>query len=119
MYCHILLITLLAILCDHSQGWFQPFFVILIFVPEFLPKGARTSFFFFSGSCNNGMNYIVIELNSDRNSFDFVVICFVTDLTFVPDLAVKLEEIPVNPCFALMLAFSEPLSLDPSFKLAT
>ncbi|KAH9723862.1 fad/nad(p)-binding oxidoreductase family protein [Citrus sinensis] len=35
------------------------------------------------------------------------------DLTFAPDLAVKLEEIPVNPCFALMLAFSEPLSSIP------
>ncbi|GAY49404.1 hypothetical protein CUMW_118840 [Citrus unshiu] len=32
------------------------------------------------------------------------------DLTFAPDLAVKLEEIPINPCFALMLAFSKPLS---------
>ncbi|KDO53433.1 hypothetical protein CISIN_1g020469mg [Citrus sinensis] len=40
------------------------------------------------------------------------------DLTFAPDLAVKLEEIPVNPCFALMLAFSEPLSSDPSYQIS-
>lgn len=50
------------------------------------------------------------QINFVRNSYNFVVICFGTDLTFAPDLAVKLEEIPVNPCFALMLAFSEPLS---------
>ncbi|KAH9779772.1 fad/nad(p)-binding oxidoreductase family protein [Citrus sinensis] len=37
-------------------------------------------------------------------------LCHQPDLTFAPDLAVKLEEIPVNPCFALMLAFSKPLS---------
>ncbi|KAJ4726577.1 FAD/NAD(P)-binding oxidoreductase family protein [Melia azedarach] len=35
------------------------------------------------------------------------------DLTFVPELTAKLEDIPVNPCFALMLAFAEPLSSIP------
>ncbi|KAK2638583.1 hypothetical protein Ddye_026378 [Dipteronia dyeriana] len=35
------------------------------------------------------------------------------DLSFAPELAVKLEDIPVNPCFSLMLAFAEPLSLIP------
>ncbi|XP_044499820.1 renalase isoform X1 [Mangifera indica] len=35
------------------------------------------------------------------------------DLTFAPELAAKLEDIPVNPCFALLLAFAEPLSLIP------
>ncbi|OAY54540.1 renalase isoform X2 [Manihot esculenta] len=42
------------------------------------------------------------------------------DLSLVPELAMKLQDIPVNPCFALMLAFTEPLSLIPvkgfSFK---
>ncbi|KAG5546803.1 hypothetical protein RHGRI_018839 [Rhododendron griersonianum] len=33
-----------------------------------------------------------------------------TDLSLVPELAMKVKEIPVNPCFALMLAFEEPLS---------
>lgn len=56
------------------------------------------------------MNYFVTQINFVRNSYKFVVICFATDLTFAPDLAVKLEEIPVNTCFALMLAFSKPLS---------
>ncbi|XP_047334408.1 renalase [Impatiens glandulifera] len=31
------------------------------------------------------------------------------DLTLVPELATKINEIPVNPCFALMLTFGEPL----------
>lgn len=31
------------------------------------------------------------------------------DMKLVPELAVKLQEIPVNSCFALMLAFAEPL----------
>ncbi|XP_058219068.1 uncharacterized protein LOC131329734 [Rhododendron vialii] len=35
------------------------------------------------------------------------------DLSLVPELAMKVKEIPVNPCFALMLAFEEPLSLIP------
>ncbi|XP_031282367.1 uncharacterized protein LOC116140934 isoform X2 [Pistacia vera] len=35
------------------------------------------------------------------------------DLTFAPELVAKLEDIPVNPCFALMLAFAEPLSSNP------
>ncbi|XP_065861705.1 uncharacterized protein [Euphorbia lathyris] len=42
------------------------------------------------------------------------------DLRLVPELAMKLEDIPVNPCFVLMLAFAEPLSSIPvkgfSFK---
>ncbi|KAJ4837729.1 hypothetical protein Tsubulata_038112 [Turnera subulata] len=42
------------------------------------------------------------------------------DLSWAPDLAVKLQDIPVDPCFVLMLAFSEPLSSIPvkgiSFK---
>lgn len=33
-----------------------------------------------------------------------------TDLKLVPELADKLQDIPVQPCFALMLAFAEPLS---------
>ncbi|KAF9667017.1 hypothetical protein SADUNF_Sadunf16G0289100 [Salix dunnii] len=32
------------------------------------------------------------------------------DLSLTPELALKLQEIPVSPCFALMLAFAEPLS---------
>ena len=32
------------------------------------------------------------------------------DLSLVPELAAKLQEILVIPCFALMLAFAEPLS---------
>ncbi|CAL8150480.1 unnamed protein product [Prunus armeniaca] len=32
------------------------------------------------------------------------------DLNLVPELAVKLNDIPVRPCFALMIAFAEPLS---------
>lgn len=35
------------------------------------------------------------------------------DLSLVPELATKVKEIPVNSCFALMLAFEEPLSLIP------
>nr|GLL22459.1 uncharacterized protein LOC109180002 [Ipomoea trifida] len=31
------------------------------------------------------------------------------DLTMVPDLALKIKEIPVSPCFALMLAFEDHL----------
>lgn len=33
------------------------------------------------------------------------------DLSLVPELAMRVKEIPVNPCFALMLAFEEPLPL--------
>ncbi|XP_008451825.2 uncharacterized protein LOC103492994 [Cucumis melo] len=35
------------------------------------------------------------------------------DLSLVPDLAIKLQNIPVIPCFALMLAFEQPLSMMP------
>ncbi|KAJ7948894.1 FAD/NAD(P)-binding oxidoreductase family protein [Quillaja saponaria] len=35
------------------------------------------------------------------------------DLSIAPELAAKLQAIPVKPCFALMLAFSEPLSSIP------
>ncbi|KAI4342435.1 hypothetical protein MLD38_027063 [Melastoma candidum] len=35
------------------------------------------------------------------------------DLNFCSHLANKVKEIPVNPCFAVMLAFSEPLSSIP------
>lgn len=35
------------------------------------------------------------------------------DLSLVPELAMKLKEIPVRSCFALMLAFEEPLSAIP------
>ncbi|KAM1792058.1 hypothetical protein ACFX12_035955 [Malus domestica] len=35
------------------------------------------------------------------------------DLNLVPELAVKLNDIPVRPCFALMIAFSEPVSSIP------
>ncbi|KAJ8755093.1 hypothetical protein K2173_016785 [Erythroxylum novogranatense] len=35
------------------------------------------------------------------------------DLNLVPELAAMLKDIPTNPCFALMLAFSEPLSSIP------
>ncbi|KAF8413509.1 hypothetical protein HHK36_001499 [Tetracentron sinense] len=42
------------------------------------------------------------------------------DMTLAPELALKLQEVPVVSCFALMLAFSEPLSSIPvkgfSFK---
>ncbi|CAK7323933.1 unnamed protein product [Dovyalis caffra] len=42
------------------------------------------------------------------------------DLSLAPELASKLQDIPVSPCFALMLAFAEPLSSIPvkgfSFK---
>ncbi|KAL9860255.1 hypothetical protein AtNW77_Chr1g0056211 [Arabidopsis thaliana] len=42
------------------------------------------------------------------------------DLSLVPELATKLQNIPVLPCFSLMLAFKEPLSSIPvkglSFK---
>ncbi|CAA6657931.1 unnamed protein product [Spirodela intermedia] len=42
------------------------------------------------------------------------------DTTLIPELAVKLQDIPRHPCYALMLAFSEPLSQVPvkgfSFK---
>ncbi|KAI5674598.1 hypothetical protein M9H77_14962 [Catharanthus roseus] len=42
------------------------------------------------------------------------------DLSMVPDIALKIKEIPVISCFALMLAFEQPLSLIPvkgfSFK---
>lgn len=33
------------------------------------------------------------------------------DLNMVPDIALKIKEIPVISCFALMLAFEQPLSL--------
>ncbi|KAL5715977.1 hypothetical protein ACHQM5_017727 [Ranunculus cassubicifolius] len=32
------------------------------------------------------------------------------DITLVPDLVLKMQEVPVLSCFSLMLAFSEPLS---------
>ncbi|XP_028081256.1 uncharacterized protein LOC114282720 isoform X1 [Camellia sinensis] len=35
------------------------------------------------------------------------------DLSLVPELAMRMKEIPVTSCFALMLAFEEPLSLIP------
>ncbi|XP_074354182.1 uncharacterized protein LOC141693077 isoform X1 [Apium graveolens] len=35
------------------------------------------------------------------------------DLHLVPELASKIKEVPVDPCFALMLAFEQPLSLIP------
>ncbi|GAV78674.1 NAD_binding_8 domain-containing protein [Cephalotus follicularis] len=35
------------------------------------------------------------------------------DMDWAPELAVKLRDIPVLPCFSLMLAFAEPLSLIP------
>ncbi|XP_062090460.1 uncharacterized protein LOC133796811 [Humulus lupulus] len=35
------------------------------------------------------------------------------DLKLVPEIADKLQDIPVHPCFALMLAFAEPLSSIP------
>uniref|UniRef100_A0A2N9IGI7 Amine oxidase domain-containing protein n=1 Tax=Fagus sylvatica TaxID=28930 RepID=A0A2N9IGI7_FAGSY len=35
------------------------------------------------------------------------------DLSLAPELSVKLQDIPVIPCFALMLAFAEPLSAIP------
>ncbi|POO03210.1 Amine oxidase [Trema orientale] len=35
------------------------------------------------------------------------------DLKLVPEMAEKLQDIPVHPCFALMLAFVEPLSSIP------
>lgn len=35
------------------------------------------------------------------------------DLSLVPKLAIKLQNIPVIPCFALMLAFEQPLSMIP------
>ncbi|KAL5565237.1 hypothetical protein UlMin_028401 [Ulmus minor] len=35
------------------------------------------------------------------------------DLSFAPEMADKLKDIPVRPCFALMLAFAEPLSSIP------
>ncbi|KAL5715979.1 hypothetical protein ACHQM5_017727 [Ranunculus cassubicifolius] len=42
------------------------------------------------------------------------------DITLVPDLVLKMQEVPVLSCFSLMLAFSEPLSSIPvrgfSFK---
>ncbi|KAE8124573.1 hypothetical protein FH972_019441 [Carpinus fangiana] len=41
------------------------------------------------------------------------------DLNLVPEFAVKLQDIPVIPCFAFMLAFGEPLSAIPikGFKI--
>lgn len=36
------------------------------------------------------------------------------DLNLVPEFALKLQEIPVKPCFVLMLAFRQPLSLVPA-----
>ncbi|KAG2251563.1 hypothetical protein Bca52824_081699 [Brassica carinata] len=40
------------------------------------------------------------------------------DLNLVPELATKLQDIPVLPCFSLMLAFKEPLSLIPAKGLS-
>lgn len=36
------------------------------------------------------------------------------DFNLAPEVAVKLQNIPVSPCFALMLAFAEPLSSIPA-----
>ncbi|XP_010542541.1 PREDICTED: uncharacterized protein LOC104815709 isoform X2 [Tarenaya hassleriana] len=36
------------------------------------------------------------------------------NLNLIPELANRLQDIPVRPCFALMLAFKEPLSLIPT-----
>ncbi|KAK3042577.1 hypothetical protein RJ639_000829 [Escallonia herrerae] len=36
-----------------------------------------------------------------------------TDLNLIPVLASKIAEVPVSPCFALMLAFEKPLSVIP------
>ncbi|KAK3033086.1 hypothetical protein RJ639_036445 [Escallonia herrerae] len=36
-----------------------------------------------------------------------------TDLNVIPELASKIAEVPVSPCFALMLAFEKPLSVIP------
>ncbi|KAF5477402.1 hypothetical protein F2P56_004043 [Juglans regia] len=36
------------------------------------------------------------------------------DMNLVPGMAVKLQDIPVIPCFALMIAFAEPLSAIPT-----
>ncbi|CAH8385549.1 unnamed protein product [Eruca vesicaria subsp. sativa] len=40
------------------------------------------------------------------------------DLDLIPELATKLQDIPVRPCFSLMLAFKEPLSLMPAKGLS-
>lgn len=32
------------------------------------------------------------------------------DMNLIPELSAKLRDIPVRPCFAVMLAFAEPLT---------
>ncbi|KAA3486608.1 tRNA 5-methylaminomethyl-2-thiouridine biosynthesis bifunctional MnmC [Gossypium australe] len=54
------------------------------------------------------MEYAVDKLLSSPSSA-----VFHTDLSLAPEL-VKLHDIPIYPCFALMLAFNEPLSLVPA-----
>lgn len=51
------------------------------------------------------MEYAIDKLLSSPSSA-----VFHTDLSLFPEL-VKLHDIPIYSCFALMLAFNEPLSL--------
>lgn len=41
----------------------------------------------------------------------YYVISIRTDLKVVPELAMKIKEVPVSPRFTLMLAFEKPLSV--------
>ena len=52
-----------------------------------------------------------MTLKKKKKMRKFFVTCVAyADLNLVPELAAKLQDIPVIPCFALMLAFAEPLS---------
>ena len=54
---------------------------------------------------------VIISLKKKKKKCKFILTCVAyADLNLVPELAAKLQDIPVIPCFALMLAFAEPLS---------
>ena len=52
-----------------------------------------------------------MTLKKKKKMRKFFVTCVAyADLNLVPELVAKLQDILVIPCFALMLAFAEPLS---------
>lgn len=75
--------------CDEQKMWYKP---IKCFSSPFFSPLLLVLMLWLSVKCK-------------------VVLYVYADMNLVPEMAMKFQDIPVIPCFALMIAFAEPLSV--------
>ena len=62
-------------------------------------------------NCSIATNLVLVIITQMPGGSSFLLFLVLSDLAVFPRLSTMFQDIPVRPCFALMLAFSEPLAM--------